>query len=365
VKQTKHEFCRLLNLLSKQTDGAELVADVLANWVKSDFVDGVTNDCLSTVSIEVLSDVTELLDLETGGGVEDVEVGQLDLIFVIDTTSSMEDDIDQAKARAQEIISQVSESGLDWRIAIVTFRDYPDGEHGALTDYQSRVEVDFTTNTGRISSAIESIVVEEGGDWPESVYSGLMTAMALDWRNGVQKIVVLMGDAPPHDPEPGTGFTEEEVLTTAFNLDPVNLYPILVENDSYVRTSFAALADGSSGRIFTTTSAEELVPVLLETLATATGDTHLAIAGYARIYTTGGDTLNLRAGTNTREEIYQRLPLGTVVEIIGGPFFEYPYIWWQVRAPDGTEGYSVEAADGIATLVNIPKVELEEMFPGE
>lgn len=309
-------------------------------------------------SIEVEHGQDALGGLETGAGASSIRVGMLDMIFVIDTTGSMNDDIDQAKSRAREIISQVASSGLDWRMGLVTYRDYPDGTNGELSDYQVRAELGFSSNPDEISAAINRIVVDGGANSSESVYSGLMMAMSYPFRNGAQKVLVLMGDAPPHNPEPGTGYDQRTVLTTAFNLDPVNIYPILVDNNSTVRSSFASLADGSSGRLFYTSSAAEFVPVLLSTIETATGDTHLHIGGRARVYTTAGDTLNVRAGTNTRQEILQQVPINTVLDIVGGPVFEYPYVWWQVRTPRGVVGWSVEAADGIVTLVNIPDDEV-------
>ena len=305
----------------------------------------------ATIDVEHGDDA--LGGLATGSAGE-LRVGMLDMVIVTDTTNSMEDDIDQAKARALDIIAQVAASGMDWRIALVTYRDYPDGTHAELDDYQARLELGFSTDSGQVYQAINAIWVQGGADESESVYSGLMLAMSLPFRHGAQKVIVLMGDAPPHDPEPGTGYTQRDVLTTAFNLDPVNIYPILIDNSSDVYDSFAALSDGSSGRMFSTADSTELVPVLLSTIETATGDTHLTIGGRARVYTTAGDTLNVRAGTSTSQDVLERMPKDSILQIIGGPVFEYPYIWWQVRTPSGVVGWSVEAADGIVTLVNIP-----------
>jgi hypothetical protein len=45
--------------------------------------------------------------------------------------------------------------------------------------------------------------------------------------------------------------------------------------------------------------------------------------------------------------IIQTNPTGTQVEIIGGPVCtpvgERAYLWWQIRLPNGAEGWSAEA----------------------
>lgn len=58
----------------------------------------------------------------------------LDLIFVIDLTSSMEDDIVGVKEAASEIVRAVGRTSSDWRIAIVGYRDV--GDSPMFEDYE-------------------------------------------------------------------------------------------------------------------------------------------------------------------------------------------------------------------------------------
>ena len=128
----------------------------------------------------------------------------LDLVFVIDTTNSMQDDIDAVKARALEILELIDYGSVDWRVGLVTYRDYPYSPYGDRGDYTSRIDLNFSSNRSDIVAEINAIRVGGGGDFPESVYSGLMTAIGFPWRTDAKKIIILMGDAPPHDPEPET-----------------------------------------------------------------------------------------------------------------------------------------------------------------
>ena len=76
----------------------------------------------------------------------------------------------------------------------------------------------------------------------------------------------------------------------------------------------------------------------------------LQIGGSAQVYVQD-EGLKLRAGPGVNNTLIENLPSGTVVEIIGGPTFDGTYTWWNVRTPSGNEGWSVDGADGLQTLI--------------
>jgi hypothetical protein len=57
--------------------------------------------------------------------------------------------------------------------------------------------------------------------------------------------------------------------------------------------------------------------------------------------------LNVRNNASIKASILKVNPTNTQVEIIGGPTCEpvggHAYLWWQIRLPDGTEGWSAES----------------------
>lgn len=71
------------------------------------------------------------------------------------------------------------------------------------------------------------------------------------------------------------------------------------------------------------------------------------------------DGLSLRAEPGAQNPLLEKLPSGTQVEVIGGPVSDGTYTWWNVRTASNIEGWSVEAADGIQTLVPVVTIELE------
>jgi Mg-chelatase subunit ChlD len=142
----------------------------------------------------------------------------LDICFVIDTTGSMGDDIGNAKENMNKIINSLSKKTDDYRVAIVDYRDFP--ERSSMSyDYPAKVQLNFTNDENKIIKAINDLNLGHGGDDPETVYSGIMTALSLDWRVNAEKIIIVLGDAPPLDPEPVTGYTYEQVLCALYNAD--------------------------------------------------------------------------------------------------------------------------------------------------
>jgi uncharacterized protein YgiM (DUF1202 family) len=71
----------------------------------------------------------------------------------------------------------------------------------------------------------------------------------------------------------------------------------------------------------------------------------------AIVNTTSGDSLNMRTDAGTAYQIRKKLPRGTEVIVVEGPVEAEGFNWWKVREADGTEGWVVDYADGVLTLV--------------
>ena len=140
----------------------------------------------------------------------------LDLCFVVDTTGSMGDDIENARENMEQILSSISERTENYRIALVDYRDFSSRTHDD-DDYPCQVQLDFTNDNAAITAAIDQLDLGYGGDDEETVYSALMRAVELEWRDDAKKVVIILGDAAPLDPEPMTGYTYQDILMALFN----------------------------------------------------------------------------------------------------------------------------------------------------
>ena len=118
----------------------------------------------------------------------------LDVLFLLDSTGSMADEIDRIKDTLLSISARISDlpAQPDLRLGMVSYRDRGD-------DYITRV-FDFDANAGRFSDTIRSVQADGGGDEPESLNEALHVALnEPDWRDGdAIRLVFLLADAPPH-----------------------------------------------------------------------------------------------------------------------------------------------------------------------
>jgi hypothetical protein len=68
--------------------------------------------------------------------------------------------------------------------------------------------------------------------------------------------------------------------------------------------------------------------------------------------------LNMRSDSSITAPILMTHPVGSEVEIIGGPVCQSmgkrAYLWWQIQLPDGTQGWSAESPLNEATYLLEP-----------
>jgi lysophospholipase L1-like esterase len=204
-------------------------------------------------------------------------LGNLDLVFVIDTTGSMQPTLDAVKKFANTLIDNLGRLTGSFRFALVTYRDQPAWTNDPL-DYASRVNLGFTTSASAIHTALNGMVAEGGGDDPESVYSGIEAGVRMPWRSGVRKVIIQLGDAPPHDPEPVSGLTGEKVAHDSLAVDPAEVYPVDVSGNEQPGPDLTQLAETTGGTTASTESTK-LGGTLLKTLTKALQKPYANAAG--------------------------------------------------------------------------------------
>lgn len=115
----------------------------------------------------------------------------LDVVLVIDTTHSMQFVIDELRSRLKEFVATLRRLVPTARVGIVVYRDKGD-------DYVVKW-TDLSFNTQKLLDFLSTIQASGGGDWEEAVRDALDTAVhELKWRKQSKKVIILVGDAPPH-----------------------------------------------------------------------------------------------------------------------------------------------------------------------
>lgn len=196
--------------------------------------------------------------------------GDIDIAFVVDTTGSMGYTIDSVKSNIQKIINETTAKSNSYRFALVSYRDFPEDTFEP-SDYASKVHTGFTADVETIRNEVNQLDLGYGGDWEETAYSGAMAALDLDWRPGVKKVMIILADAPPKDPEPNTGYTAASVARRAFEIDPVEVSLVDESGSAISGGSFAELVSKSDGKIYHPWdeggSAEAIISSITDSLA--------------------------------------------------------------------------------------------------
>ncbi|MFP4154879.1 MAG: VWA domain-containing protein [Halothiobacillaceae bacterium] len=145
-----------------------------------------------------------------------LEALQVDLVFVIDTTRSMQPFIDMTREAVARLTRSFDEdTGARFRFGLVTYRDnievIPDLEYDTRNHTPELVD-----GATMVTLLDESARATEVGslDYPEEVHAGVDEALRSSWRDDALRFMILVGDAsshPPGHPQSVTGKTARDL----------------------------------------------------------------------------------------------------------------------------------------------------------
>jgi hypothetical protein len=187
---------------------------------------------------------------------ETVGAARLDVLFVIDATGSMSDEIERLKANMISVAERIAalDARPDVRFGMTVYRD-----QGDL--FVTRT-FDFTGDVAAFTAALGEVVADGGGDTPEDVEAALADALAKPaWRTeDTVSLAVLVADAPPHlDYEGSTPYTASIDRARAAG---VKVFPVASSGlDDQGEMVFRQLAQATLGRfVFLTYGADGMSP---------------------------------------------------------------------------------------------------------
>lgn len=138
--------------------------------------------------------------------VRESEGESLDLVLALDTTESMRNDLPFLRRDLVPLLREEVGRFESARMGMVYYRDYKE-------EYLTR-NVGFQADLTAVQSAVDRIRVAGGRDIPEAVHEALYAALEqFPWESEA-RMVILVGDAPPH-PRPRGGVTREGVYGLA------------------------------------------------------------------------------------------------------------------------------------------------------
>jgi hypothetical protein len=168
------------------------------------------NPIYSTGADDVVDKILAILNQLKGKSV--------DIVLCLDTTESMKNDIDPLRRRLIPEMRSIVAEYTSFRIGMVLYKDYFD-------DYINK-PIPFTNNFTVFQNNLNAIQVSGGRDIPESVHEALYQAAVFFPWAAEERIVILIGDAPPHA-RPRGKITKEMVSNEA-TLRQLKIVPIIL-----------------------------------------------------------------------------------------------------------------------------------------
>ena len=160
----------------------------------------------------------------------------VNIVFAIDATKSMERYYKAISVSINEIIKQKSLMGLDkdisgieLRFGVIIYRDYDDKENA--------VEIlPLTTNISRVENWLDNIqCYSNDNDIPEALYNGLITGLPkVGYVQNQSNILVLVGDAGNHYPDPkGNSIKTVNTMIEKYELSLIGFQVINGQANAY------------------------------------------------------------------------------------------------------------------------------------
>ena len=178
--------------------------------------------------------------------------GKVDIIFVLDETASMVDNIRGIRAYVDFLFEAMAREGRDATFGLVTFTDKPK-TYGRTDDL------------GTFKNWLFKIGVDGGGDIAEAGLDGLMTAVTeTKFRKGAQRLIILASDGAFHDADYNgrSAYSLDEVIETLQNAQ-VRVDVIGID---YLPIQQIALATGGTWRAIPGRGVAEYTPPLALTV---------------------------------------------------------------------------------------------------
>ena len=215
-------------------------------------VNVTANGITESFTIPAAGSQREWFHIHQGASQQGAPTARLDVLFLIDATGSMADEINQLKENIRAISAQIDAlpSQPNVRFSLVSYRDRGDA-------YVAQAH-DFTPDVEEFAAILSDVYADGGGDYPEDLNEALSQAVHVpEWRvDETVSLIFLVADAPPHldyDQENHYGI---EMMNAAER--GIKIYPIASSGlDSQGEYVFRQLAQFSGGRfIFLTYGAE-------------------------------------------------------------------------------------------------------------
>jgi len=147
-----------------------------------------------------------------------------DIVLLVDVTGSMSGAITNVKSNLVNVISTVKASQPEAQFSVASFGDINDPN-------PFEVRQDLTADAGLLQTAVNSLSAGGGGDFAEDWINALykISTGSVSFRPDSSRVILLVGDAPSHDPSGGhtladaiTALKAQNIRVIAFNVGQID-----------------------------------------------------------------------------------------------------------------------------------------------
>ncbi|MDR1390100.1 MAG: VWA domain-containing protein [Treponema sp.] len=131
---------------------------------------------------DLIARIKTILERERGKSV--------DLVICLDTTGSMKDEFAELRKTLVPMLRGLTADFTKFRIGMILYKDY-------YEEYMTRL-VTFTQSVDMLQRTLNSIQIRGGRDIPEAVHEALYDGVTKFPWEAESRLVILVGDAPPH-----------------------------------------------------------------------------------------------------------------------------------------------------------------------
>ena len=172
----------------------------------------------------IVADILEVFD-DIG------DKNNLDVVFAIDATGSMKDDIETLKKDLLPALLKEFEGAKNVKFGLLFYRDYGDNFNYQGLPVRFYAFTDNLTAFNKNLNALK-IIGKEGGDIPEAVYEAIYASSEFyGWRAGTTKRIILIGDAEPHPKPRGLGKYSKDYVMGLAEAKDIKVKAILLPSD--------------------------------------------------------------------------------------------------------------------------------------
>lgn len=163
----------------------------------------------------------------------------LDLMFVIDTTGSMGDELRYIKSELKGIINRVKQIHPETsiRYGLVVYRDT--GDQYVVRSYS------FQNSLAKMETLLAKQNAAGGGDYPEALDAAVEKAVRANWGTGNRaRLMFLIADAPPHSRNVGKALQAAKIA----HQKGIRIYPVgasgVADEAEFVMRNMAIISNG-------------------------------------------------------------------------------------------------------------------------